>query len=285
MVKKFTAQCDFNGQKRPFTLYIGQPNKGAHPLAFQSKWLAKNYLGKIPQDIMDAFKDIASIAEKNKVPFDDLCSYVIDQLNLSESLASDFSQGSALSAKNDEDSEDDEDDVGDDKTTKPAKTSKMQKGSTVIEQGANPLKQEQILREKYSANHPENAGSDPGEKSFKPQNPTMIEENGALKPKRKKGEAPIADEGMQSPLKHKRDDARFNPNASSLKKNADQQKKLQQNKVQQDIKSSSNQGNYLSEVKTPFSFYSKSNTTHSTAQKAKAEAALPAKDNNTKYQK
>lgn len=230
MVKKFSADCDFGGQKQKMTLYVGDPVAGANPLSFQNKLLQKKYGGSIPADIMNFFDKMSKMSDYNKVAVEDLYSYThyeiesqkkfVDDFN----LASEFTKGEFL-----EDETDSE--VG---TYKPSKTSKMQKGSSTIEQGANPLRQEQILREKYASQQVENAGTDPGEKSFKPQNPTMIEENGALKPKRKKGEAPISDEGNKSPLKHKRVSQALNPadfNHRELTKNLQKNQEAQQKKV------------------------------------------------------
>ena len=203
MVKEFTAKCDFNGEKHPVKFYVGDPAEGSHPLAFQSNWLAQNRFGNVPHDIMEAFKKISDIAQKHKVPFVDLCSYVIDELKDSENFISDFNKATefcgAPSVKEEDNDEDDEE-IG----VKSSKTSKMQKGSGVVEQGANPQRQEQILQEKYASKQVDNASTDPNVISGGPKDPNIIEESGVKKKKQKKGEAPIADEGMQNPLKHKR---------------------------------------------------------------------------------
>jgi Domain of unknown function (DUF2610) len=97
MVKKFTANCDFGGQKAPVTLYIGTPAANSpHPLNFQSKWLAQTRGGNIPADIIDSFSKLSDIAVKNRVSFEDLCEYVIEELKSSNSLASDAKQATAL---------------------------------------------------------------------------------------------------------------------------------------------------------------------------------------------
>jgi hypothetical protein len=104
MVKKFTTNCDFGGQKAPVHFYVGNPSLGTHPLNFQSRWLANNRGGNIPNEIMESFQRIADIAVKNRLPFEDLCAYVIDELNSNNSLANDVKKASALSAsKNSED--------------------------------------------------------------------------------------------------------------------------------------------------------------------------------------
>lgn len=99
MVKKFTANCSFGGQISPVTLYVGNPSKGNHPLAFQSKWLSTERGGTIPSNIMDSFSKLADIAEKNKVPFEDLCAYVIDEIQANKSLEEDANKASELSSK------------------------------------------------------------------------------------------------------------------------------------------------------------------------------------------
>ena len=97
MVKKFTANCDFGGQKSPVTLYIGTPAVNAsHPLFFQGQWLNKRG-GNIPPEVMDSFGKLAGIAEKNRVSFEDLCAYVIEELKSSNSLASDAKKATELS--------------------------------------------------------------------------------------------------------------------------------------------------------------------------------------------
>ncbi len=102
MVKKFTANCDFGGQKSPVTLYVGEPapNSG-HPLSFQSKWLSQTRGGNIPADIMDSFAKLADIATKNRVSFEDLCAYVIDELKSSSTLEADAKQGNSIADQED----------------------------------------------------------------------------------------------------------------------------------------------------------------------------------------
>jgi len=96
MVKKFTANCSFGGQVSPVTLYVGNPTKGNHPLAFQSKWLSNERGGTIPNNIMESFSKLSDIAEKNKVPFEDLCAYVIDEIQSNNSLESDAKRDTEL---------------------------------------------------------------------------------------------------------------------------------------------------------------------------------------------
>ncbi len=99
MVKKFTTNCDFGGQKNPVTLYVGEPAIGSHPLGFQSKWLAAARGGSVPTHIMEAFEELQNISERNRVPFEDLCAYVIDELNASKELEKNSKQAMEFSNK------------------------------------------------------------------------------------------------------------------------------------------------------------------------------------------
>ena len=101
MVKKFTANCSFGGETSPVTLYVGNPAAGSHPLGFQSNWLSKDRGGNIPANIMDSFEKLSAIAEKNRVSFEDLCSYVIDEIKSSSSVEDDAKEATALSKKDD----------------------------------------------------------------------------------------------------------------------------------------------------------------------------------------
>lgn len=99
MVKKFTVNCDFGGQKHPVTLYIGDPSPDSHPLGFQGKWLSKERGGSIPSEIMDSFAKLKEISEKNRVPFEELCSYVINEINSKATLSTDAKDASVISKK------------------------------------------------------------------------------------------------------------------------------------------------------------------------------------------
>lgn len=94
MVKKFTANCSFGGKTAPVTLYVGNPSKGTHPLNFQSKWLSDVKGGTIPSNIMDSFEKLVEISQKNKVSFEDLCSYVIEELKANSTLEADQKKAS-----------------------------------------------------------------------------------------------------------------------------------------------------------------------------------------------
>lgn len=99
MVKKFTTNCDFGGQTSPVHLYVGEPAIGSHPLGFQSKWLATTRGGNLPPEVMDSFAKLAEISEKNRVPFEELCAYVIDELRSNATILDDANQATALSKK------------------------------------------------------------------------------------------------------------------------------------------------------------------------------------------
>ncbi len=107
MVKKFTANCDFSGKKIPVTLYVGDPALGSHPLNFQNKWLGASKGGNVPSDIMESFSKLADISVKNRVSFEELCAYVIDELNSVNSIAADAKQASALSSSEKKDDKND----------------------------------------------------------------------------------------------------------------------------------------------------------------------------------
>ena len=77
MIKKFSIPCDFNGQRSPFTIYIGDPEPNHHPLHFQSTWLSKERGGAIPPEVMDSISKLKALAEKNQVSFEDLCVYAL----------------------------------------------------------------------------------------------------------------------------------------------------------------------------------------------------------------
>lgn len=104
MVKKFTANCDFGGKIHPVTLYVGTPAKDCHPLGFQSKWLSENRGGMVPPNIMDSFEKLSDIANKNKVPFEDLCAYVIDELKSSKSVVEDSKKATSIANDENKDS-------------------------------------------------------------------------------------------------------------------------------------------------------------------------------------
>jgi hypothetical protein len=81
MVKKFTVSCDFAGKKIPVTFFVGNAAIGSHPIGFQSNWLGKEKGGVVPEKLMNSLMQLKEIADKNKVSFEDLCTYVIDEVN------------------------------------------------------------------------------------------------------------------------------------------------------------------------------------------------------------
>ena len=100
MVKKFTTDCDFGGQKSPVTFYLGEPSPDSpHPIAFQNKWLSTSRGGIIPPQIMDSFSKLREISEKNRLSFEDLCDYVVKELNSNKTLVQDAKQASAIAKK------------------------------------------------------------------------------------------------------------------------------------------------------------------------------------------
>jgi translation initiation factor 2B subunit (eIF-2B alpha/beta/delta family) len=82
MVKKFTVPCDFSGKKFPITFYVGDAVVGNHPIGFQSKWLSDERGGTVPKELMDSLAKLKEISDQNKVSFEELCAYVIDEINI-----------------------------------------------------------------------------------------------------------------------------------------------------------------------------------------------------------
>lgn len=98
MTQKFTTNCNFSGRKVPVTLYIGNPSVGSHPLEFQNRWLNKNKGGEVPPEIMESFLKLKQVSDKDRIPFEELVKYVIDELQSSSTLESDFNKASQISA-------------------------------------------------------------------------------------------------------------------------------------------------------------------------------------------
>lgn len=76
-MKKFSVPCDFNGQKSPFTIYIGYPKSDHHPIHFQSSWLSKERGGTVPPEVMDSLAKLRDLSDQNGIPFEDLCVYAL----------------------------------------------------------------------------------------------------------------------------------------------------------------------------------------------------------------
>jgi hypothetical protein len=100
MIKKFTANCEANGRQVPVTLYVGNPATGNHPLNFQNRWLSDTKGVMVPINIMRSFSKLVEISEKHRVPFEDLCGYVIEELKATNSIKEDAEGASGLSNKN-----------------------------------------------------------------------------------------------------------------------------------------------------------------------------------------
>jgi len=99
MVKKFTANCDFGGRSIPVTLFVGDPSPDSHPLAFQNKWLGATKGGSVPNDIMESFAKLKEISIKNKVSFEELCGYVIEELKSNNTAIEDAKKAKEFSDK------------------------------------------------------------------------------------------------------------------------------------------------------------------------------------------
>lgn len=89
MVKKFVANCDAPSGPVPVTLYIGNPATGNHPLNFQNRWLSDTKGVNVPLNIMRSFAKLVEISEKHRVPFEELCGYVIEELKATNSIVED----------------------------------------------------------------------------------------------------------------------------------------------------------------------------------------------------
>jgi hypothetical protein len=76
-MKKFTINCDFGGQMSPFTICVGEPESGHHPLHFQADWLSKERGGTIPSQVMDAIQKLKDLSVSNGVSLEELCVYAL----------------------------------------------------------------------------------------------------------------------------------------------------------------------------------------------------------------
>ena len=104
-MKKFSIQCDFNGVKAPFTIYIGDPELKHHPLHFQADWLSKERGGSIPGEVMDSVSKLKDLADKNNVSFEELCVYALGAAQ-QESEDSEEEETEAEEASTEENKED-----------------------------------------------------------------------------------------------------------------------------------------------------------------------------------
>lgn len=81
MIKEFSINCNFKTTKAPVTFYVGDPSDDNHPIYFQSKWLSEKKGGSVPKEILDSFTELQKIAIKNHVSFQELCAFVIEEIN------------------------------------------------------------------------------------------------------------------------------------------------------------------------------------------------------------
>ena len=87
MVKKLVLNCNFpSGKATPVNFFVGSPAADSHPIEFQSQWLASQYGGKVPSEIMDSLEDLHKVAIKSKLKFEDLCEYVFTEVNTINSI-------------------------------------------------------------------------------------------------------------------------------------------------------------------------------------------------------
>lgn len=77
MVKKFSVMCDFGGQQSPFSMCVGEPEAEHDPIHFQADWLSKQRGGNVSPVFAECLAQIKVIAEKYKVPLDELCVYTL----------------------------------------------------------------------------------------------------------------------------------------------------------------------------------------------------------------
>ncbi len=80
-MKRFTVQCDINGLKWPFHVYVTNVPRPTHPLVDQARVLSEENSAEIPKEVMDSFERLAKIAADNNVSFVDLCVYAIGDIN------------------------------------------------------------------------------------------------------------------------------------------------------------------------------------------------------------
>lgn len=113
-MKKFTINCDFGGQIAPFTIFIGNPKEGNHPLDHQAKWLSDNKGGTVPAEVMDALSKLQELSKKNNVSLEDLCVYALGD-DQSEAQDTNQNQDGNQEAPEDYDSDSDYNDSQDNK--------------------------------------------------------------------------------------------------------------------------------------------------------------------------
>lgn len=87
-MQHFMIPCDFGGRKAPFPIYVGEPKPDAHPLHYQAWWLSSERGGSIPQEVMDSFEKLHTIAKENNVSFEELCVYAMGEATAQDAAAS-----------------------------------------------------------------------------------------------------------------------------------------------------------------------------------------------------
>jgi hypothetical protein len=85
-MKKFKIPCTFNGSTSPVTFYIGTPEKDHHPIQFQAEWLSKERGGTVPPEVMKSLEELKALSDKNGVPFEELCAYALESIQISQEL-------------------------------------------------------------------------------------------------------------------------------------------------------------------------------------------------------
>ena len=79
-MKQIRVPCLFGlAGKKPFHLYVGEPNPENHPLKYQSDWLRRERGGTVPKSVLESMKRLQQIAIRSHVSFEDLCAYAIGQ--------------------------------------------------------------------------------------------------------------------------------------------------------------------------------------------------------------
>ncbi len=81
MIKELSVNCKFKTAEAPVVFYVGDPSDENHPIYFQAKWLSEKKGGTVPTEILESFSELQKVAIKNHVSFQELCGFVIEELN------------------------------------------------------------------------------------------------------------------------------------------------------------------------------------------------------------
>lgn len=78
-MKKLTIPCDCGGEKVSFTIYVGNPIPGRHPIGQQAAWLARERDCTVPKEVMDALQKLYDISQEegNSMSFEELVDYAL----------------------------------------------------------------------------------------------------------------------------------------------------------------------------------------------------------------